>query len=93
MVCREMHRRLLGRLDLLEARAQGAKLLITERKAGGGEVEHHAWIGHPHAHLGPLADEAVRLIALALELGLKKAGEIRPQDTVLAKGSMGILTL
>ncbi|CAK6687338.1 hypothetical protein [Synechococcus sp. CBW1107] len=90
LACREILRRLLGRLNLLEASAQGAELLITERKVGGGEVEHNAWIGRSHAHLRPLAN-AVRLIALPLELGLKKAGEIRPQDTVLAKGSVDIL--
>lgn len=69
-------------------RAQGAEPLITERKVGDGEVENHAWIGRPHAHLGPLANETVRLIALPLELKLKKPGEIRPQDTVLAKGKL-----
>lgn len=86
-----MLRWLLGRLDLLEARAQGAELLITEDKVDGGEVEHQAWIGRPHAHLWPLADEAVRLIALPLELGLKKADEISPQDTVMAMRSVNIL--
>ncbi len=87
LACREMLRRLLWRLDLLELRTQGAELLITERKVGGGEVEHQAWIGRPHAHLGPLANEAVRLIALPLEQGLKKAGEVRPQVTVMAMRS------
>ncbi len=96
MACREMLRRLLWRLDLLELRTQGEELLITERKVterkvGGGEVEHHSWIGRPHAYLGPPGDEVVRLIALPLEQLLKKAGEVRPQDTGMAMRSMNIL--
>lgn len=87
MACREMLRRLLWRLDLLEPGAKGAELLITERKVGGAEVEHHGRIRCPYAHLGPPRDEAVRLIALPLQRGLKKAGVIRHQVTVVAMRS------
>lgn len=54
MAFREMLRRLLWRLDLPELRTQGAELLITERKVGGGEGEHSAWIGHHHDCWGHL---------------------------------------
>lgn len=90
MACRGLLRRLLERLELLEPGAQRAELLITERKVGGGEVEHPAWIVCPYAHLWSLADEAVRLIALPLEQGMKKAGEVRPQVTVMAMHSVKI---